>query len=150
MTALLNDYNLPSTVDIYSDAYIKSIGMFPAIENVARDVYIIRNNEIVCTGRVGSSYMGEAIVYLENEEAIEVFKDDALVKSLGRNAPFPFLINAGWYSFGRFDDEDEERGVGLTVVDKFAFDFGIASTLRYAHIAGFGNKMTGLQINSLY
>lgn len=135
-----NEYNLPEGTEILHDTLIKDCAKFPAVEG-CKDIYILKNNEILCSARVGSSYNGQVLVYLENEEALEIFKNDIGVRILGKNAPFPFYEKTGWYVFGRFDEEDEERGVGLTIVDKFAFAFGIASEMRYSHIPGYGNKL---------
>lgn len=134
------EYNLPDGIDFYSQDFVLDLMRYPAVEGTGRDVYILKDNVILCLGRVGSSYRSHVMVYLENQEALEIFRDDEGVKIAGKNAPFPFYDASGWYVFGRITDESEERGIGLTIVDKMAFDLGIASKMRYSHIPSFGYK----------
>lgn len=130
------EYNLPENADFHSDEFILDISRFPAVGKCGEVVYLIKDNAILCTGIVGSTYANKATVYLDNPEALAIFKDDEYVKVLGKNAPFPFDINTGWYMFG-IRQESEDRGVGITIVSKTNFDFGIASKMRYGHIPGF-------------
>lgn len=134
------EYNLPEGVDFYSPEFIQDIFRYPAIGNVGNEVYILRDNAVLCTAHIGSSYMDHVRVYLTSPEALEIFKDDYAVKFLGKHASFPFGINTGFYEFGLNVDDSEDRGVGLTIVDKRDFDWGFASKMRYAHIPGFGDK----------
>lgn len=141
MPTLNKDVNLPEEIDLWSEEFITDISHFPAVENVGCNVYLIENNEIACVARIGSLYDGIVRVYLNNDAALERFKDDYAVKVLGAHASFPFNQRTGWYEMGMAADDDISRR-GLTIVDKFHFDLGIASKMRYSHIVGYGKLST--------
>lgn len=136
------EYNLPDNVDLYSEQLANDFSRRPAVNNISNGVYILRDNKIVCEAMIGSSYRGIVRVYLK-EEGLEIFKDDYAVRILGKHASFPFHDVTGFYAFGLIGDDPEDRGVGLTIVDKLDFDFGFASRMRYSHIPGFANRTKG-------
>jgi hypothetical protein len=120
-------------IEIDSD-YIKH----PAIpDNRMDDVYFLKDNRIIGIGSVGSSYMGELVVYLKDQASKDYFAEDFVVKTLGKHAGFRFSRLTGEY-VGTYDDEPSNRADGVTIVDKFYFDIGFSGD-RYKHIDGYGN-----------
>ncbi|QIG77073.1 hypothetical protein EVB32_085 [Rhizobium phage RHph_TM39] len=117
------------------------------------EVYFLKDGKIVGEGRIGGRYMGIVNVYPTNDQAFEFFKDDFILQTLDmletderkKWIHFKFHQYTGEYA-GTFSDEPENRGEGLSVVDKFYFDFGIHSK-RYEHIEGFGKTNTARSQN---
>jgi hypothetical protein len=124
----------------FDEDFLKDLRLYPAVSDHAagKDVYFIKDNEIVGQGHIGSSNgMGEVTIYYD-EENMPFFKDDSAVKRLGKHAGFRFFQYDGTPNV-TYTDEAEDRCEGYTIVSKFDFDWGIASTKRYGHIPGFGN-----------
>lgn len=115
---------------------------FPAIPDscVGDTVYFLKAGRKVATGRIGSRYMGEVTVYLTGDDSLAYFKNDHAVKVLGKHAPFRFFQHSGW-PVPAYSDEPKDRLEGISVVSGFDLDFGFASTLRYADVEGFGEKL---------
>lgn len=137
--SLNSDNNLPEGIDVLSDEFADDIIRWGSIRRVGYDVYILKDNAILCTAMIGSSYNGHVRVYLNTTEAFEIFKDVEIFKVLGKHGSLPFNSHTGWYEIGMTADEDDDFCIGLAIVDKLYFDLGIASKMRYSHILGYGN-----------
>lgn len=135
-------FNLPEGIDVFSADFATDVARWGTLRGVGEDVYVIKNNEILCTARIGSSYNGHVRIYLNSPEAFEIFKDVEVFKVLGKDGSLPFNQVTGWFEMCMTRDDDDEFCLDLTIVDKLYFDLGISSKMRFGHIPGFGEGRT--------
>lgn len=116
---------------------------YPAVSShtFQNEVYFLKNGKIVGHGVVHSSYNGAFRVGVDktHQETVDFFKDDVPFQTLGEHASWRFDDVTGEY-IGTYTDEDANRGEGLSIVDRWEFDYGYHSKLRYGDIPGFGAK----------
>lgn len=129
-------------VDMNSER-MRDLTRYPAYASTSmhHGMYFIKDNKIVGKAVVNSTYNNLVRVRIDSSDpaTVEFFKDDELVKEIGEYATFRFEMITGTYA-GTHPDEPADRGEGLSVVDAFEFDLGIASRLRYGEIEGFGGR----------
>src|SRR6218665_1577998 len=122
-------FNLPDGIDVFSADFATDVARWGTLRGVGEEVYVIKNNEILCTAHIGSSYNGHVRIYLNTPEAFEAFKDVEVFKILGKHGSLPFNQVTGWYSLGLTSDQDDDFCLDLTIVDKLYFDLGISSKM---------------------
>lgn len=113
---------------------------YPAVSSssIHSNVFYIKDDKIVGEGKICSFYGADVRVtpLWEDATTAEFFKDAELAH-LGTHMTHRFDMITGDY-VGTYPDEPASHGEGIRIVDKFEFQLGIASPLRYGKIEGYG------------
>lgn len=122
----------------YTEEQIDDFRRQPAVSpsHIQPYCYFIKNGEIAGLGRYSSFSSGHAIVEIADDRARDLFRDTPEYATLKDIMPIRFWQHDGT-PFPMFPELPDNRFDGITIVDKWQFDFGYHSK-RYESIPGFG------------